>query len=275
MSFFSSSNMLLEGGGNPRRTGLWGLMLLLPTVTMLAMSATSARAAAVFPTMNDAGGIYWRSAPNWDTPVAQAGNGVYPTTDISIQCYATGTAVPGSNDTMWVQASVASGPGQGSGWINEHFVNDGQPIDQAAPGVPPCGTASTPTTSSPNSKVNCYGDYCSGENPEVSGCSRDAVTTASTDIGVGELDLRWSPTCKTNWARVYIYPTRTLGPASVYAEQSPTGYQQEGGVPAILSWSPVSETEWSPMIYSPNDCVTANFVYAPGYAWNVESTACR
>ena len=28
---------------------------------------------------------------------------------------------------MWVKASWASGPGHGSGWMNEHFVNDAAP----------------------------------------------------------------------------------------------------------------------------------------------------
>lgn len=53
--------------------------------------------------MNDSGGIYWRSAPNWNTPEASSSNGFYPGT---------------------------------TGWMNEHFVNDGAPINQAAPGVP-------------------------------------------------------------------------------------------------------------------------------------------
>jgi hypothetical protein len=93
---------------------------------------------------------------------------------------------------------------------------------------------------------------------------------------MGELDLRWSPTCKTDWTRLYVFPTRTLGPAEVYADQPSTGYTTRArGVDAILSLSPQSETDWSPMIYSPTRCVTANFDYAPFNAWNVSSTACR
>ena len=34
--------------------------------------------------------------------------------------------------------------GSGSGWINEHFINDGSAINQPSPGAPPCST-STPT----------------------------------------------------------------------------------------------------------------------------------
>jgi hypothetical protein len=102
-----------------------------------------------FSTMNAAGGIYWRSAPDWNTPVAVPGNGVYEGTTVAVHCYQAGTSVPGSNDTMWEQASVVSGPGSGSGWINEHFVNDGAAINQPSPGVPPCGGTAPATTSPP------------------------------------------------------------------------------------------------------------------------------
>jgi hypothetical protein len=91
-----------------------------------------------FATMNDAGGIYWRSAPDWGTAVAQSGSGFYPGTVVSVHCYESGTTVPGSANHMWVQASWVSGPGTGSGWMNEHFINDGASIDQAAAGVPAC-----------------------------------------------------------------------------------------------------------------------------------------
>jgi hypothetical protein len=95
-----------------------------------------------FPTMNDSGGIYWRSAPDWNTAIAQSGYGVYPDTYITVSCYQLGAAnVPGSSNAMWVQAAWASGSGRGSGWINEHFVNDGAPINQAAAGVPACGSS--------------------------------------------------------------------------------------------------------------------------------------
>ena len=68
-----------------------------------------------------------------------AGNGFYPNTTIAVHCYQSGAGnVPGSADTMWEQASVVGGSGTGSGWINEHFINDGAAINQPSPGVPPC-----------------------------------------------------------------------------------------------------------------------------------------
>ncbi|HEY5052912.1 MAG TPA: hypothetical protein VII45_05825 [Solirubrobacterales bacterium] len=92
--------------------------------------------------MNAEGGIYWRSGPDWNTPEAVSGNGFYPNTVIAVHCYQSGAGnVPGSTDSMWEQASDVGGSGYGSGWINEHFINDGQPINQPSPGVPPCGSA--------------------------------------------------------------------------------------------------------------------------------------
>ena len=96
-----------------------------------------------FPVMNASGGIYWRSAPDWNTAERIAGNGVYPGTVIAVSCYESGAAnVPGSRDSMWEQASWVSGPGRGHGWINEHFINDRSALNQPSPGVPPCSNSS-------------------------------------------------------------------------------------------------------------------------------------
>lgn len=45
--------------------------------------ASPAYADPIYPTMNDAGGIYWRSAPDWNTPIQVSGYGFYPGTYIS------------------------------------------------------------------------------------------------------------------------------------------------------------------------------------------------
>lgn len=88
-------------------------------------------------------------APNWNDPVAISGNGFYSGTVVSVTCYEVGTTVPASSNTMWVEASWVSGPGGGSGWMNEHFVNDGALINQAAPGIPACDTLSSTPVSAP------------------------------------------------------------------------------------------------------------------------------
>jgi CHAP domain len=135
-------------------------------ITAGAVFAAPATASShVFPTMNDSGGIYWRSETNWNTPIRKSGYGVYPGTKISVSCYQMGTAnVPGSANEMWVKASWASGPGVGTGWINEHFVNDGARINKAAPGVPPCSSGGTSAASKAIAWARQYlgKDYDSG-----------------------------------------------------------------------------------------------------------------
>ena len=119
--------------------------LAVASVGLLASLPIPASAAQIFGTMNDGGGVYWRSAPDWNSPVAQSGNGFYPDSRVSVSCYQLGAGnVPGSSNRMWVQASIVSGSGHGSGWMNEHYVNDGAPINQAAPGIPACGSTPPP-----------------------------------------------------------------------------------------------------------------------------------
>lgn len=105
--------------------------------------------------------------------------------------------------------------------------------------------------------VGCYGDYCSGKDPESTGCSADAVTVAYTPYRYGTLDLRWSNTCKTNWARINSSYT-----GSLQARQS-TGYTQ-GFSSSNASYS------WTKMIYSPTLCVRAQVVSSSG----TTQTAC-
>jgi hypothetical protein len=234
----------------------------------------AAQADPTFQVMNAAGGIYWRSGPDWNTAEAIPGFGFYNGTTIAIHCYQSGAGdVPGSADTMWEQATDVAGPGYGSGWINEHFINDGQPINQPSPGVGPCIAPPPPPPPVLSPHVGCYGDYCSGKDPEATGCATGARTLAVTNLTYGTLSLRWSATCKTEWARLYVYPTRTLGPGYVIAQQS-TGYYQTGPIYAIASWTPHSETTWSPMIYSPVLCVKAGANLGTGYIWNTDWTTC-
>jgi hypothetical protein len=103
-----------------------------------------------FFVMNASGGVYWRSAPNWNTPEAVAGNGFYPGTIILVSCYQSGAAnVPGSADGMWEQANWVAGPGAGHGWIDDHFIANGSAINQPSPGIPPCSSSPPPTPGTP------------------------------------------------------------------------------------------------------------------------------
>lgn len=132
-----------------------------------------------------------------------------------------------------------------------------------------CMTALTATSFDPTAAsatpgaVSCYGDYCSGQGPAATGCGADAITIAALqdDRGSGRLELRWSPTCKTNWARWQQYPTGwclNCSPLDLLAVQD-TGYTQslvfsesDGGTP-----TQGGEPDWTPMIYSPQHAVYA------------------
>lgn len=104
-----------------------------------------ARPPHTYPVMNATGGIYWRSGPDWNTAVRIAGNGFYPGTWVTVICYRLGAGnVPGSANRMWEQARWYSGSGSGSGWINEHFIDDGVGINQHSPNVPACSGGSAP-----------------------------------------------------------------------------------------------------------------------------------
>jgi Protein of unknown function (DUF2690) len=132
--------------------------------------------------------------------------------------------------------------------------------------------------------VGCWGDWCSGRDPQATGCSADAYTVAAVDVTGARLELRWSPTCKTNWARYIQYPRGWfMGniPLELRAVQD-TGYTQR------LSYGvngTGTGTTWTPMIYSPVHLVRAQMVYQCGgvgdcvagvlYGLNPVSTAWR
>jgi hypothetical protein len=103
--------------------------------------------------------------------------------------------------------------------------------------------------------VTCYGDYCSGQDPKTTGCAADAVTLAWKDLSGARLDLRWSPTCKTEWARWQQYP---LGIKSDMPMQ--LGAVQDTGYTQSITYDvngPGVGTTWTPMIYSPVHLVKA------------------
>jgi hypothetical protein len=138
----------IVAGPAPGRTRTLVARVVWLAAALTALAAvqmpSGAKADSVYETMNAADGIYWRSSPDWNTPIAESGNGVYNGTTISVHCYQSGTTVPGSADTMWEQATVLAGPGHGSGWVNEHFIKDGSAINEPSPGVGPCSASLPP-----------------------------------------------------------------------------------------------------------------------------------
>jgi hypothetical protein len=58
---------------------------------------------------------------------------------------------------------------------------------------------------------DCYAASCSGLDPSTTNCVHDAYTGASQEIEGGVLELRYSPSCKANWARYTQYGEETIG----------------------------------------------------------------
>jgi hypothetical protein len=176
--------------------------------------------------MNAAGGIYWRSAPDWGTPVAVGGNGFYEGTVVRVSCYQAGAAnVPGSTDAMWEQASWAAGPGSGSGWINEHFIDDGAPLGAPSPGVPPCPSTSEPPPpppppatfseqETPNHPVNTFTNYhnASGMGPAIATGQWVQVSCKVYDPTIASVnpDGYWYRVASSPWNGSYYSPANTF-----------------------------------------------------------------
>ncbi|MFG1656943.1 DUF2690 domain-containing protein [Micromonospora chersina] len=119
--------------------------------------------------------------------------------------------------------------------------------------------AGVDAATSPAQAATCWGDWCSGQDPQAAGCSADAYTTASARIPgtYAYVELRWSPSCKTNWARVPA-AWGTSYPWQLRAYQCKTGYNQSGVVASSADYS------WTRMIYSPTLGVRAEWNGQPG-----------
>lgn len=124
--------------------------------------------------------------------------------------------------------------------------------------------------------VSCWGDWCSGQDPAATGCAADAVTFSAVDAYNGRLELRWSPTCKTEWGRYTQYPSGSFttgeeAPMAITAVQD-TGYEQSLGAPGADAGGVFDTgTYWTPMIYSPVHLVQIRLVYPCGGETLVEA----
>jgi hypothetical protein len=177
-----------------------------------------------FAVMNASGGVYWRSAPDWNTPEAVPGVGFYPGTIIKVSCYQAGAAnVPGSADGMWEQASWVAGPGSGSGWINEHFIADNVAINQPSPGAPACSSSPSPPPpppqtwseqETPNHPVNTFTNYhnASGMGPPIAAGQWVSVSCKVYDPTIQSVnpDGYWYRIASSPWNGAYYSPANTF-----------------------------------------------------------------
>ena len=63
-------------------------------------------------------------------------------------------------------------------------------------------TAAASTTLHGHSRVPCSAKGCNGQDPLMTGCAADARTVQTAVLSTAFVQLRYSPTCGTNWGRV-------------------------------------------------------------------------
>lgn len=95
----------------------------------------------------------------------------------------------------------------------------------------------------------CSGVACNGVDPNVTGCDVGASTLATKTFAQGKLELRYSSTCKTKWAKVTRNDGARLSGAWVQTS-SGTG---KGTTTDWVVWSYM----WSNMWYAPSTSMQA------------------
>jgi hypothetical protein len=112
-------------------------------------------------------------------------------------------------------------------------------------------TVASAATNHFSGSTTCTNWGCTGKDPQLSGCGWDARSIRSTPIvsngkTVGWVDLRWSPTCGNNWARV----RSAIGVQQLTA----TATRADG---AKQRASATGTATWTPMVFGRDQCVSA------------------
>ena len=92
-----------------------------------------------------------------------------------------------------------------------------------------------------HAQVGCSADGCDGLNPETEGCAADAYTVQTAVFSDSYVELRYSPTCGTNWGRV----TSKVGPTTLFIRT-----QRIDGLTYTFSGGNFNSA-WSAMVYAP------------------------
>ncbi|MEU3567873.1 DUF2690 domain-containing protein [Kitasatospora sp. NPDC036755] len=111
------------------------------------------------------------------------------------------------------------------------------------------------------SQAQAAGSY-DGKDPQSTGCSNNSTTLSSaplkTSAGdrIGTIEMRYSPSCLTQWIRVYSQVTNCSGqPCGNGAKIHRTASTSDGGTgwygrsPSSASGQPY---QWSLMVHTPN-----------------------
>jgi cell wall-associated NlpC family hydrolase len=86
-------------------------------------------------------GVWFRDNPNAGGPRLN-GYGVYAGDRVQLRCYGWGEAIGAYGNRLWYSSANLTrpnAPGRANvGWLNAHYVNDGQNANAVVPGVRPC-----------------------------------------------------------------------------------------------------------------------------------------
>ena len=127
-------------------------------------------------------------------------------------------------------------------------------LGAAALASAPMAAYAAATHSPSRPPASCSNKGCNGKDPQATGCSstfqaRSIRTTPIISDGkqIGTVELRWSPFCGNNWARV-----TTVG--GVSANLTAAANRQDG---AKTTAGGKGTVLWTPMIFGRDLCVAA------------------
>jgi hypothetical protein len=103
------------------------------------------------------------------------------------------------------------------------------------------GLAFAPAAQAAPSTAGCYGASCQGLDPADQGCG-GAYTVGSVSTPQVYVELRYSPVCNANWARISSSSPGTW----FYTQDCITGYNTQFSIPSGYA------SGWSDMVNGPD-----------------------
>lgn len=100
--------------------------------------------------------------------------------------------------------------------------------------------------------ASCSGTGCNGKDPVAAGCSGSTTVADTAPMFTGgKAELRWSPSCRTNWVRISNY---SGGDSALRI----TVWSSQGNVGFIAPGTPGNH--WGNMVFAPG-CARGEVLY--------------
>ena len=131
--------------------------LVFASFNALTPGAALGASGPVFTVMNTSetppDGVWFRNSPHTADTARVTGLGVYMNERVQLQCDAAGDAVGKYNDSLWYFVVDVTRPTNNGvpnqGFLNAHYINDGQTANVVDAGVPACVNNAPPNSSPP------------------------------------------------------------------------------------------------------------------------------